>query len=149
MSSNGQPFCMLLSVKTTYSLLSFPQLPIYFCVVVRLLMIFFFQFATFIDVTLAKLTCWQSRWWDLMNIASDIIMRHSLTANFLILWLFQSFLPILLQCLLSLSLGEVLGMYLLELGSSLPWCDSLLSSIILLCSKKEDSLMRDEEHDII
>lgn len=38
-------------------------------------------------VALVQLTVGQSHWWELMSTASDVTRRHSLTLNFLILWL--------------------------------------------------------------
>ena len=52
-------------------------------------------------LALVKVMFKQSRWWDFMAVAPESPRRHSLTANALVSWLLQSFLPFL-KCSLNL-----------------------------------------------
>lgn len=98
----NQSVCSSLG-KTMSPTLSLPYLPVVLRVGLRPCALFLFHFSMFITVLLG-LMFWQPCWWGFMAIISDIIRRHSLTANSLFLWLRHSF-QTPLQCSPSLRSG--------------------------------------------
>lgn len=70
---------------------SFTQLPIVLCLGLMPHGSFPMQIAMLIGILFAQLMFGWSCWWDFIGIASTVNRRHNFMANFLILWLLQSF----------------------------------------------------------
>jgi hypothetical protein len=82
-----------------------------------------------LSVFLTQFLFEQLCWWDI-SIASDIIRRYNLRANFLTFWLLKFFPPIL-QCSLNLGCGSMFYLYLLEIGSTTLYTHWLLFSVVV------------------